>query len=101
MNDSIRPLLLRIGQAQIDAMFARQDEGPVIDDSEFLPLVEVVLTAFEKLEDNDLVVEELWKYTYAVYDRMCKEAEPESTTEENRTLMQSYLLGKRQIKRRR
>jgi len=101
MNDSIRPLLLRIGQTQVDAMFARQDEGPAIDDSEFLPLVEVVLTAFEKLEDSDIVVEELWKHAYAVYDRMCKEIEPESTAEENRELMQSYLLGKRRIKRRR
>ena len=95
MNDKIRPLLLRLGQAQIDAMFARQDEGPAIDDSEFLPLVEVMRTAFEKTESGDAVVEELWKYAYAVYDRMCKEAEPESTAVENRELMPGYLLGER------
>jgi hypothetical protein len=47
MDDGSRPLLLWLGQAQIDAMFARQEAGPVIDDSEFLPLVEAVLTAFE------------------------------------------------------
>ena len=51
-------------------MFARKDEGPAIDDSEFLPLVEVVLTAFEKLEDNDLLVEELWKHTYATEKKL-------------------------------
>lgn len=94
MTNDIKPLLLRLGKAQIDAMFARLDEGPAIDDSEFLPLVEVVLTAFEKTECGNTVVEELWRYAYAVYDRMCKEAEPESTTDENRELMQSYLLGK-------
>ena len=94
MTNDIKPLLLRLGKAQIDAMFARLDEGPAIDDSEFLPLVEVVLTVFEKTECGNTVVEELWRYAYAVYDRMCKEAEPESTTDENRELMQSYLLGK-------
>jgi len=44
MNDNNRPFLLELGQAQIDAMFTRQDERLTID-SEFLPLFEVVLTA--------------------------------------------------------
>lgn len=39
-------LLLAVGKAQVDAMFRRQSEGPAIDDSEFLPLVEVVVDAF-------------------------------------------------------
>ena len=34
-------LLLAVGRAQIDAMFHRQSEGPAIDDSEFMPLVDV------------------------------------------------------------
>jgi hypothetical protein len=42
MSNDIKPQLIRLGKAQIDAMFARQDEGPAIDDAEFLPLVEVV-----------------------------------------------------------
>ena len=100
MNDDSRTLLIQLGKAQIDAMFARQEEGPAIDDSEFLPLVEVVLTAFEKTA-SDAVAEELWKYALAVYDRICKEVEPTSTAAENRELMQSYLLGKRRGKRRR
>src|SRR5262245_17218900 len=33
MNDDSRTLLVRLGKAQIDGMFARQDEGPAIDDS--------------------------------------------------------------------
>ncbi len=93
MNGDTRRLLLRLGKAQIDAMFAHQDEGLAIDDSEFLPLIEVVLTAFETTESAETVVEELWKHAYAVYDRMCKQAEPESTADENRKLMQSYLFG--------
>ena len=91
MDNEVRLILLRLGQSQIDAMFARQDDGPAIDDSDFLPLVKVVLTAFGKTEGGDTVVEELWKHAYAVYDRMCKEVEPESTIDENRELMQSYL----------
>jgi hypothetical protein len=101
MNDDSRTLLVRLGKAQIDAMFARQEEGPAIDDSEFLPLVEVVLAAFERTESDNSVAEELWGYAFAMYDRMCKEAEPTSTAAENRDLMQSYLLGKRRGKRRR
>jgi hypothetical protein len=61
MTDDRRTLLLRLGQAQIDGMFARQDEGPAIDDSEFLPLVEVVLTAFEKTQGDDFGATKLWK----------------------------------------
>ena len=95
MDNEVRLVLSRVGKSQIDAMFARQDDGPAIDDSDFLPLLEIVLTAFEATDGGHAVVEELWKYAYAVYDRMCKEVEPESTTEENRELMQSYLLRKR------
>jgi hypothetical protein len=91
MDNEIRLILLRLGQSQIDAMFARLNDGPAIDDSDFLPLVKVVLTAFGKTEGGDTAVEELWKHAYAVYDHMCKEVEPESTTHENRELMQSYL----------
>jgi hypothetical protein len=89
MDNEVRLILLRLGQSQIDAMFARQDDGPAIDDSDFLPLVKVVLTAFGTTEGGDTVVEEPWKHAHAVYDRMCKEVEPESTIDENRELMQS------------
>jgi len=50
-----------------------------------------VLTVFGTTEGGDTVVEELWKQVYAVYDHMCKEDERESTTHENRELMQGYL----------
>jgi hypothetical protein len=101
MNDDDKMLLIQLGKAQIDGMFGRQDKGPAIDDSEFLPLVEVVLTAFETTQADNAIADELWEYALALFDRMCKEAEPTSTTAENRELMQSYLLGKRRGKRRR
>jgi hypothetical protein len=93
MNDGSRTQLVRLDKAQIDAMFARQDAGPAIDDSEFLPLIEIVLRAFEAIDRA--VAAELWDHAYAVYDLMFRDAEPESTADANRQLMQSYLLGKR------
>jgi hypothetical protein len=101
MSDSCRELVVKLGKAQIEAMFDRQDKGPLIDDSEFLPLVESVLTAFETAGVERQVVEELWEYAYARYDRACKEADPTSTTAENIRLMRSYFQGPRRMNRRR
>jgi hypothetical protein len=92
--------LLTLGKAQVDAMFRRQNDYPV-DDSEFLPLVEAVLTAFKTAGIDQDVVEAVWEYAFHGYDQACKEAAPESTTADNRRLMQSYLLGKRRKSRKR
>src|SRR4051812_17956767 len=93
MNDPCGELVVSLGKAQLEAMFDRQDKGPVIDDSDFLPLVESVLKAFETAGFHSEVVEKLWEYAYSRYDRACKEAEPTSTTAENIRLMRSYLRG--------
>ena len=98
--DSVNNLLLTLGKAQVDAMFRRQDDDPV-DDSEFLPLVEAALTAFETTGIDEAVAEAVWEHAFHVYDQACKEAAPESTTADNRRLMQSYLLGKRRKSRKR
>jgi hypothetical protein len=98
MDASTDLLLLAVGKAQIDAMFRRQ-EIHAVDDSEFLPLVEVVIDAFGTAGTDSKVVEGVWEYAFYVYDRACKEAEPTSTTAENRKLMQKYLLGPRGLKR--
>ena len=79
-DDPCRELVLRLGKAQVDAMFGRQDEGPLIDDAEFIPFIESVLTAFETADIESQVVEELWEYAYSRYDRYCKEADPAFTT---------------------
>lgn len=97
-GDSVNDLLVTLGQAQVDAMFRRQNDYPV-DDSEFLPLVEAVLTAFETTGIDEVVAEVVWEHAFHVYDQACKEAAPESTTADNRRLMQSYLLGKRRRSR--
>ena len=60
MNDDNRTLVIQLGKAQIDGLFARQDKVPAIDDSEFLPLVEIVLTAFETTQADDALADELW-----------------------------------------
>ena len=100
MSDSdTKEVLLTLGKNQVDAIFRRQ-EAHAIDDSEFLPLLEVVLTAFETTGIDPEVAEEVWEYAFAVYDRACKEADPRFTTDDNRKLMQEYLLGARGLKRR-
>ena len=75
--------------------------GPLIDDSEFVPLVEAVLMAFETAGVDVTVVEALWEYAYSRYDRACQEADPRHTREENVRLMRSYLRGPRRLNRRR
>ncbi len=97
-NSELNTVLLALGKAQVDAMFRRQ-EAHAVDDSEFLPLVEVVVMAFETPGIEKDVAEEVWEYAFAVYDRACKQADPTWTTAENRKLMQKYLLGPRGLKR--
>ena len=96
-DDNVNEVLVALGKAQIDAMFRRQ-EVHVVDDSEFLPLVEVMLNAFETTGIDKAGAEAVWEYAFEVYDRACKDAEPSSTTAENRKLMQKYLLGPRGLK---
>ena len=99
-SDSDNDLLVTLGKAQVEAMFCRQENYPV-DDSEFLPLVESMLIGFEMVGIDGAVVEAVWEHAFLVYDQACKEAEPESTTAENRELMRSYLLGNRHKNRKR
>jgi hypothetical protein len=100
MIDDSRTLAVRLGKAQIEAMFARQRVAP-LDDSEFLPMMEALLMAYEHVLSDASITEELWEYAFAVYDRLCKEAQPTSTTADNRKLMRSYLLGARGNRRQR
>jgi hypothetical protein len=98
MIDDSRTLAIRLGKAQIEAMFARQDVA-ALDDSEFLPMLEAVLTAYEDVLGDAAAAEEIWEWAFAIYDCLCKEAQPASTTTDNRKLMRSYLLGRRGSKR--
>jgi hypothetical protein len=99
---TLRDTLIALGKAQVDAMFARQaDDRYVIDDSEFLPLLECVLTAFESHGLDPAGADELWDHAYRVYDRLCREVEPDLPFEANRDLMRRYLLGGRRLDHRR
>jgi hypothetical protein len=69
MTNRKNQLLLRLGKAQIDAMFARQQKGPAIDDSDFIPLLQTVLTAFETAGFEMELVGELWEHAYTRYDQ--------------------------------
>ena len=88
---------LALGKAQVDAMFGRQADSWPIDDSEFLPLLECVLIAFEPHGLDSAGAEELWDHAYHVYDRACREGDPSYSFEENRDLMRSYLCGSRRL----
>ncbi len=95
-SDAVTTLVVRLGKAQIDAMFQRVDQH-AIDDSEFIPLLEVVLNAFETAGVEQSAVEELRQHAYLTYDRACRDAMPNSPFDENKELMQRYLLGPRKL----
>ena len=95
-TDAVTTLVVRLGKAQIDAMFRRVEQH-ILDDSEFIPLLEVVLTAFKTAGVEQSAVEELWQHAYLTYDSACREAEPDSPFDENKELMQGYLLGPRKF----
>ena len=73
-TDALTAFLVKVGKAQIDAMSRRQDQH-AIDDSEFIPLLEVVLNAFETSGVEHGVMEELWQHAYLTYDRACRESD--------------------------
>ncbi len=95
---AIQRALVALGKAQVDAMFARKgDVKFTIDDSEFVPLLECALTAFEAQGLDAAGVEALWDHAYRVYDRLCQEADPSYTFEENRDLMRKHVIGPRRL----
>ena len=90
-------LLLALGKSQIEALFKMQmgDSSVTVDDSEFVPLVEMILRTFEGTGLDAAGIEQLWDYAYSAYDAACREAAPAFSFEENKRLMQGYLLGPR------
>ena len=95
-TDASTTFVVELGKAQVDAMFRRQGKH-MIDDSEFIPLLEVLLTAFETVGVDPGAVEELWQHAYMAYDSACRESTPAFSFDENKELMQRYLLGPRKF----
>ena len=98
-----KAMLLVLGKKQVDALFKMQmdDSVEMLDDSVFVPLVEIILGTFEDAGLDGDGVEQLWDYAYSAYDSACRGAEPDSPFTVNKRLMQSFLLGPRRKKRRR
>ncbi len=88
--------MVALGRTQVEALFRRQaDAQTLLDDRDFIPCLEVVLTAFETIGLSPAGVQALWDHAYTAYDRLCRESNPTFTFDENRELMQRHLAGPR------
>jgi repressor LexA len=83
-------ILLGFGKSQIDHWFSYNDEKP-LDDSEFIPLLNMLIDSFAHAGLSTTQVERLRRHACEVYDRYCRKAAPETTFEENVELMFSFL----------
>ncbi|MGD0253509.1 MAG: hypothetical protein ABSC01_12535 [Verrucomicrobiota bacterium] len=84
--------LLRLGKIQIEDLFAHYGRQS-LDDSEFIPLLDILIESFARARLSAVRVKELRRHACELYHRCCQEAEPESTLESNMELMFSYLSG--------
>ncbi len=91
--------LVALGKAQVESLFQRQtNPQTLLDDRDFVPLLEAVLSAFETIELSPESIEAIWQHAYAEYDRLCREVAPAFSFDENRALMQGYLTGPRRAR---
>ena len=58
-------------------------------------MLEAVIAPYATTGLDAAGVEEIWSHAYSVYDRLCREADPSFTLEENKRLLQSYMTGPR------
>ena len=91
---------MRLGKIQINDLFAHNARN-LLDDSEFIPLLDTLIESFARVGLRALAVKELRRHACELYHRCCQEAEPESTMESNMELMFSYLSGSRRTRWRR
>jgi len=82
--------MLHLGKIQIEDVFAHNDRYP-LDDSEFIPLLDMLIESFSRAGLSALPVKKLRRRACELYHRCCQEAEAESTFEANLELMFSYL----------
>jgi len=88
-------ILLRFGKSQIEHWFGYNNEHP-LDDSEFVPLLEMLIDSFAQAGLGTAPVQELRRHACQVYHRYCQQAAPETTFEEDIQLMFNYLPPARQ-----
>jgi hypothetical protein len=82
--------LLRFGKIQLDHWFNYNDQKP-LDDSEFVPLLDMLIDSFAHAGLSAAFVEQLRRHACDLFHRYCQQAEPQTTFEENIDLMFSYL----------
>jgi hypothetical protein len=88
--------VVALGKAQVEALFRRQETpGLMLDDRDFIPLLEAVVSAFEAMGLSPASVEVVWDHAYNVYDQLCRTADPSFSFEDNRELMRRHLVGPR------
>ena len=83
-------ILLRFGKSQIDHWFSYNDQKH-LDDSEFIPLLDMLIDSFAHAGLSTVRVEGLRRNACEAYDRYCRKAATETTFEENVELMFSFL----------
>jgi hypothetical protein len=83
-------ILLRSGRSQLDQVFNHNARRP-LDDSEFIPLVGVLINSFEFAGLGTTAVRQLRRHACETYHRWCQQNAPETTLEEDAGLMLSYL----------
>jgi len=86
----IEIILLRFGKSQIDQWFRYNDQNP-LDDSEFIPLLDMLIDSFTNAGLSTTQVGRLRRHACDAYDVYCRKAAPETTFKENVELMFSYL----------
>jgi len=84
--------LSRLGRIQIEDLFAHNNQNP-LDDSEFIPLLDMLIGSFAHAGLGALAVKGLRRHACELYHRCCQEAKPVSTFESNMKLMFSHLPG--------
>jgi repressor LexA len=82
--------LLRFGKAQLEHWFNYNDQKP-LDDSEFVPLLDMLIDSFAHAGLSAAPVEQLRRHACQVYHRYCQQSAPQSTFKENIELMFSFL----------
>jgi LexA DNA binding domain len=92
MSADSQATLVQLGNIQIEDLFAHNRSNP-LDDSEFIPLLDMLIESFTRAGLSALRTKELRRHACELYHRCCQEAETESTFEANMGLMFSYLPG--------
>jgi repressor LexA len=82
--------LLRFGKAQLEHWFNYNDQKP-LDDSEFVPLLDMLIDTFAQAGLSAALVECLRRHACDLFHRHRLQAAPETTFEENAEIMFSYL----------